>query len=45
MSEEKHEFKTGAVRSKLDHVRYDLVSVYALARLAAIYAEGAKKYG
>ncbi|KKL96051.1 hypothetical protein LCGC14_1848370 [marine sediment metagenome] len=45
MSEEKHEFKTGAVRSRLDDVRYDLVSVYALARLAATYAEGAKKYG
>ena len=45
MTEEKHEFKTGAVRSKLDHVRYDLFSPQAMSRLAATYAEGARKYG
>lgn len=40
-----HEFKTGAVRSKLESVRYDLISPQALQRLAATYAEGAAKYG
>ncbi len=42
---EKHEFKTGAVRSRLDDVRYDLISPQALYRLSATYAEGAKNYG
>ncbi|KKM00023.1 hypothetical protein LCGC14_1808530 [marine sediment metagenome] len=45
MAEDKHEFNSGAVRSKLDDVRYDLISPQALRRLAATYAEGAEKYG
>ncbi|KKL74753.1 hypothetical protein LCGC14_2061750 [marine sediment metagenome] len=38
------EFESGAVREKLDDVRYDLISPYGLRRLAKTYAEGAKKY-
>ena len=45
MAEDKHKFNSGAVRSKLDNVRFDLISPQALRRLAATYAEGAKKYG
>jgi len=37
-------FETGAVRQELDDVRYDLISVVGLRRLAETYAEGAKKY-
>lgn len=40
-----HEFDSGAVRAKLDDVRFDLVSPQALRRLAATYNEGATKYG
>ncbi len=40
-----HHFDSGAVRAKLDTVRYDLISPQALSRLAATYAEGARKYG
>lgn len=38
------EFATGSQRSKLDGVRYDLVSTEAIHRLAATYDEGARKY-
>ena len=41
----KETFPTGSQRSKLDGVRYDLVSPFALQRLAATYAEGAAKFG
>ena len=40
-----HHFDSGAVRTKLDDVRFDLISPQALRRLAATYAEGARKYG
>ncbi len=40
-----HQFDSGAVRAKLDDVRFDLISPQALRRLAATYAEGARKYG
>lgn len=41
-----HHFATGARRDTLaENVRYDLISPYGLARLAATYAEGADKYG
>ena len=40
-----HEFDSGAVRAKLDDVRFDLISPQALRRLAATYNEGATKYG
>lgn len=43
--EDKHKFESGAVRAKLDDVRFDLISPYALRRLAATYNEGAVKYG
>ena len=43
--DDKHHFDSGAVRAKLDTVRYDLISPQALSRLAATYAEGATKYG
>jgi len=39
------EFASGAVRKKLDDVRYDLISPFGLRRLAMTYAGGAKKYG
>ena len=45
MSEDKHHFDSGAVRAKLDTVRYDLISPQGLRRLAETYAEGAAKYG
>lgn len=38
-------FESGAIRTNLDHVRYDLISPYALERLAKRYAFGAKKRG
>ena len=41
----RHHFDSGAVRAKLDDVRYDLISPQALDRLARTYAEGAQKYG
>ncbi len=44
MSEKRENFKTGAVRCKLDTVRYDLISPQGLRRLAETYAEGAMKY-
>ncbi len=43
--ESKHQFDSGATRSKLDDVRFDLISPLALRRLAATYSEGAIKYG
>ncbi len=43
--EDSHQFNSGAVRSKLDNVRFDLISPQALRRLAATYNEGAVKYG
>ena len=42
---ESHKFDSGAVRAKLDDVRFDLISPQALRRLAATYNEGAVKYG
>ena len=45
LPEGSHEFNSGAVRAKLDTVRYDLISPRALFRLAVTYAEGAAKYG
>ncbi len=45
MAEDKHKFNSGAVRSKLADVRFDLISPLALRRLAATYNEGAVKYG
>ena len=38
-------FDSGAVRQRLDDVRYDLVSPFALRRLAMTCANGARKYG
>ena len=38
-------FESGAVRSELADVRYDLISPFGLRRLAMTCAEGAKKYG
>ena len=40
-----YEFDSGAVRAKLDDVRFDLISPVALRRLATTYNEGAVKYG
>ena len=40
----KETFESGAVRSELVDVRYDLISPFGLRRLAMTYAEGAKKY-
>ena len=46
MTEKRHEYDTGAVRSAdCDHVRYDLISPIGLASLARTYAEGAEKFG
>ena len=45
MTEEKENFDSGAVRSKLENVRYDLISPIALRRLASVYAYGASRYG
>lgn len=46
MSNDRHEYDTGAVRSAdCDNVRYDLISPIGLRALARTYAEGAKKFG
>lgn len=45
IEEEKTTFATGASRSKLDDVRYDLVSHVGLRHLAARYALGAVNHG
>ena len=42
--ENRETFASGAVRQKLDDVRYDLISPFGLRRLAMTYAEGARKY-
>ncbi len=44
-SDQRYQFDSGAVRAKLDDVRFDLISPQALRRLAATYNEGATKYG
>jgi hypothetical protein len=45
-SGKRQEFETGAVRDVRDGKgRYDLISPYALKRLAIIYERGALKYG
>jgi hypothetical protein len=42
MTEPRHEYDTGAVRSTdCDNVRYDLISPIGLRAVAATYAEGA----
>ena len=44
-SGQRQEFATGSVRDSRDGKgRYDLISPYALARLAGVYERGAKKY-
>lgn len=43
-TEERKTYDSGAERSKLDDVRFDLISPHALRRIAKTYAEGAKKY-
>lgn len=46
MSEERHEYDTGAVRSAdCKAVRYDLISPIGLRALAETYSEGAQKFG
>jgi hypothetical protein len=46
MSNNRHEYDTGAVRSAdCDNVRYDLISPIGLRALARTYAEGAEKFG
>lgn len=46
MTEARHEYETGAVRSAdCDNVRYDLISPIGIAALARTYAEGAEKFG
>lgn len=46
MTEERHEYNTGAVRSNdCAKVRYDLISPIGLRALAETYAEGAEKFG
>jgi hypothetical protein len=46
MSEGRHEYDTGAVRSDdCDQVRYDLISPIGLRALARTYHEGAVKFG
>lgn len=46
MSEKRHEFDTGAVRSAdRDEERWDLISPVGLRALARTYAEGARKFG
>jgi hypothetical protein len=42
---DKVKFPSGAVRSQLDDVRYDLISPFGLQRLAVRYALGAKNFG
>ncbi len=39
------EFPSGAVRQRLDDVRFDLISPQGLRRLAKTYASGAHEYG
>ena len=41
---DRQEFPSGAVRQRLDNVRFDLVSPQGLRRLAETYAHGAEKY-
>lgn len=46
MPDDKFEYGTGAVRSSdCKKERWDLISPIAMQRLAAVYAEGAAKYG
>lgn len=46
MSQDRHEYDTGAVRSAdCDQVRYDLITPIGLRVLAKTYAEGAEKFG
>lgn len=46
MTEKRHEFDTGAVRSAdRDEERWDLISPVGMRHLARTYAEGAKKFG
>lgn len=45
MNEDKENLDSGAIRNKLDDVRYDLISSIALKRTAATYASGAERYG
>lgn len=46
MSQERHEYDTGAVRSAdCDQIRYDLITPIGLRALAQTYAEGAEKFG
>jgi hypothetical protein len=46
MSNQRHEYATGAVRSAdCDAVRYDLISPIGLRALAQTYHEGAEKFG
>lgn len=46
MSQNRHEYDTGAVRSAdCDQVRYDLITPIGLRALAKTYAEGAEKFG
>lgn len=46
MTESRHEYNTGAVRSgDCKDVRYDLISPIGLRALAQTYAEGAEKFG
>jgi hypothetical protein len=46
MSQERHEYDTGAVRSAdCDQIRYDLITPIGLRALARTYAEGAEKFG
>ena len=46
MSQDRHEYDTGAVRSAdCDQVRYDLITPIGLRALAKTYAEGAEKFG
>lgn len=46
MTDERHEYASGAVRSAdCDTVRYDLISPIGLHALAKTYAEGAEKFG
>ncbi|KKL23402.1 hypothetical protein LCGC14_2425720 [marine sediment metagenome] len=44
MTEDREQFTSGAVRQRLDDVRFDLVSPQGLRRLAETYAYGAHKY-
>ncbi len=44
MDNDREQFSSGAVRQRLDNVRFDLVSPQGLRRLAETYAYGAQKY-